>query len=158
MVLIGLLPGSYEVVSAGLEVTPGPDSGALSILTGGAGTNAIGPAGSIEPIGSSGNPANESIVFQVYRSDGINLGAPEGATDVMLMVNGAGSTSFTLTAEDKDGLPLGSAPTTVSASPVDVSALIPGEIHKLTVEATGGAVIVTGIAYTHVCLGSTPVR
>jgi hypothetical protein len=33
---------------------------------------------------------------------------------------------------------------------------MPGEIHKLTVEATGGAVILTGIDYLHVCLGYTP--
>ena len=40
---------------------------------------------------------------------------------------------------------------------VDVSALIPGEIHMLTIEATGSAaVILTGIDYTNVCLGYTP--
>jgi hypothetical protein len=124
------------------------------------GTTAIGPSGSIQPIGTSGNPSNESIVVQIFRSNDVNLGDPEGATNVMLMVNGAGSTTFTLAAEDKDGLDLGSASTTISASPVDVSALISGEIHKLTIEATDpalGAVIVTGIEYTHVCLGYDPV-
>jgi hypothetical protein len=34
--------------------------------------------------------------------------------------------------------------------------LIPGEIHRLTIEATTDAVIINGIDYTHVCLGYTP--
>jgi hypothetical protein len=72
------------------------------------------------------------------------------------MVNGASSTVFGLAAEDKDGVSLGSASTTIGTKTVDVSALISGEIHKLTIEATGGPVILTGIAYTHVCLGYTP--
>jgi hypothetical protein len=140
---------SYEVATAGLQVTPGPGSGNLvGSETVGMGTNAIGSSFSIE----SGSP-NESIVFQIFRSDGVNLGAPEGATDVTLFVNGASSTAFNLAAEDKDGVGLGSAGTTIGTKTIDVSALIPGEIHKLTIEATSDAVILIGIDYMHVCLG-----
>jgi hypothetical protein len=112
------------------------------------GTTAIANPRSIQP----GTP-NESLVFEVFRSDGFVLGVPEGATDVVLSVNGAPATSFTLSALDKDGGDLGSAVTTIGDKTVEVSALIPGEIHSLMIEATGGVVILTGIDYTHVCLG-----
>jgi len=143
---------SYEVVTAGLLVTPGPGAGnLLGDETVGMGTDAIGNPRSIQ----SGVP-NESIVFQIFRSNGAVLGAPEGAIDVKLLVNGASTTAFNLAAEDKDGVSLGSAATTIGNRTVDVSALIPGEIHKLTIEATSDAVIMNGIDYTHVCLGFTP--
>jgi hypothetical protein len=144
---------SYEVATAGLQVTPGPGSGNLfgDALVG-MGTDAIGNPRSI--IG--GDPINESVVFQIFRTDGVTLGAAEGAIDVVLMVNGLISTVFSLAAEDKDGVELGSADVAIGTKTIDVSALIPGEIHKLTVEATGAAVILKGIDYTHVCLGYTP--
>jgi len=99
---------------------------------------------------------NESIVFQIFESDGVDLGAPEGANDVTLFVNGVGSTVFTISAQDKFGTVLGSATPAIGTRTIDVSALIPGEIQTLTVEATGAAVILTGIDYTHLCLGYTP--
>jgi hypothetical protein len=142
----------YEVVASGLRVTPGAGSGnLLGDETVGMGTDAINNPRSIE----SGDP-NESIVFEIFRSDGDVLGAAEGATDVVLTVNGAGTTAFNLTAEDKNGVDLGSASTTIGTRTVDVSALILGEIHKLTIEATTAAVIINGLDYTHVCLGYTP--
>jgi hypothetical protein len=99
---------------------------------------------------------NESLVFQIFRSNGATLGAAEGATNVVLRVNGASTTTFTLSAQDKNGLDLGSAATTIGNRTVDVSALIPGEIHTLSIEATGSAaVILTGIDYTNLCLGYT---
>jgi hypothetical protein len=142
----------YEVATAGLRVTPGVGSGnLLGDETVGMGTDAIGNPRSIE----SGAP-NESIVFEIFRSDGAVLGAAENATDVVLTVNGAGSTAFSLAAEDKNGVDLGSASTTIGSRTINVSALIPGEIHRLTIEATTDAVIINGIDYTHVCLGYTP--
>jgi hypothetical protein len=117
------------------------------------GTTALGNPRSIQP----GMSFNESLVFQIFRSDGVTLGAAEGATDVVLRVNGASATSFTLSAQDKDGANLGSAVTTIGNRTVNVSALIPGEIHTLSIEATGSAaVILTGIDYTNLCLGYTP--
>jgi hypothetical protein len=147
---------SYEVATAGLLVTPGLGAGSLfgdAIV--GMGTDAVGNPRSIIQGAVIGDP-NESMVFQIFRSDGLNLGVPEGATDVTLFVNGSSSTSFLLTAENKDGLSLGSATTTIGTKTVDVSTMLPGEIHKLTIEATGAAVILIGIAYTNVCLGYTP--
>jgi len=141
---------SYEDVAAGLQATPG--SGNLyANATTGMGTDAIGNVLSIQ----SGSP-NESIVLEIFRSSSVVLLAPEGATDVMLFVDGASSTGFSLAAEDKDGVSLGSAPTTSGTKTVDVSALISGEIHKLTIEATSSSVIIVGLDYTHVCLGYTP--
>jgi hypothetical protein len=144
---------SYQVATAGLRVTPGPGSGnVFGDDTVGMGTTAIGNPRSIQP----GTP-NESVIFQIFRSDGLVLGDPEGATDVTLFLNGGGTTQFTLSAEDKDGGDLGTVVTTIGTKTVDVSALIPGEIHSLTIEATGLAgVILIGIDYTHVCLGYTP--
>lgn len=145
---------SYEVVAAGLEVTPGAGSGSLygSVSTG-MGTSAIGNVLSIE----SGTP-NESIVLQIFRSNGVALGAAEGATDMTLFVGGLPTTiEFQLSAEDKDGTVLGSGPvtTTIGSGTIDVSALFPpgSEIHKLTIEATSGRVSIRGTDYTNVCLG-----
>jgi hypothetical protein len=152
MVTTGFV-SSYEVVTAGFQATPGPGAGSLfgDVLVG-MGTDAIGNPRSI----ASGVPDNESVLFQIFRTDGVRLGVPEGATNVTLFVNGASSTAFSLSAEDKDGVNLGSATTTIGTKTVDVSALIPGEIHKLAIEATGSAVILIGVDYTHVCLGYTP--
>jgi hypothetical protein len=147
---------SYEVATAGLQVTPG--SGFLYAADPtGMGTSAIGNVLSIQ----SGTP-NESIIFQVFRSNGLalDLGAPEGATDVTLFVGGLPTTTqFELSAEDKDGNALGGpgpTTTTVGNGTIDVSALIPGAIHKLTIEATTNNVSIKGIDYTAVCLGYTP--
>lgn len=144
---------SYEVAAAGMLVTPGPGAGQLfgDALVG-MGTDAVGNPRSI----ASGVPSNESVIFEVFRTDGMTLGVAEGATAVTLSLGGAGSTVFSLTAEDKDGLVLGSATPSIGSGTVDVSALIPGQIHKLTIEATGSAVILNGIDYTHVCLGYMP--
>ena len=144
---------SYEEATGGLLVTPGPGSGDLyGDAAIGMGTDAVGNVLSIE----SGTP-NESIVFQIFRSDGTTLGAAEGATDMTLQVSGLpGTIVFALFAEDKTGTALGSATATTGGSPIDVSALIPGEIHKLTVEATSGRVTPFFLDYTHVCLGYTP--
>ena len=116
------------------------------------GTDGIGNVLSIE----SGTP-NESMVFQIFRTNGTTLGAAEGATDMTLQVSGLpGTIVFALSAEDKNGTALGSATATTGSSPIDVSALISGEIHKLTVEATSGRVTPFFLSYTHVCLGYAP--
>ena len=142
---------SYEVATAGLLVLPAAGSGNLfGDVSVGMGTDAIGNPRSIE----SGSP-NEAVIMEIFQSDGVNLGIPEGATDVTLFVNGAASTAFSLSAENKDGVDLGSASTTIGSKTVDVSALIPGEIHKLTIEGTSDAVILIGIDYTNICLGYT---
>jgi hypothetical protein len=140
----------YEVAAAGLEVTPGLGSGDLlgDDLVG-MGTDAIGNPRSIE----SGIP-NESVVFRIFRSNGVDLGDPEGATDMTLSLGGDGG--FQLRAEDKSGGDLGSVDATVGTGTVDVGALLPGEIHKLTVEATDSTVILRGLDYVHVCLGYSP--
>jgi hypothetical protein len=143
---------SYEVATAGLLVLPTATSGNLyGDASVGMGTDAIGNPRSIE----SGLP-NEAVIMEIFRSTGMDLGIPEGATDVTLFVNGAPSTAFSLSAEDKDGVDLGSASTTIGTKTVGVSALIPGEIHKLTIEATSAPVILIGIDYINVCLGYTP--
>jgi len=144
---------SYEEATGGLLVTPGPDSGLLYGNVGnGMGTDAIGPVLSIQ----SGTP-NESMVFQIFRTNGTNLGAAEGAINMTLQVSGLpGTIVFALSAEDKDGTALGTATATTGGSPINVSALISGEIHKLTVEATSGPVTPFFLDYTHVCLGYTP--
>jgi hypothetical protein len=109
----------------------------------------------------SGTP-NESIIFQIFRSNGVvlDLGAPDGATDVTLFVGGLPTTTeFELSAENKDGDPLGGpgpTTTTIGNGTIDVSTLIPGEIHKLTIEATSNPVSLKGIDYTAVCLGYAP--
>ncbi|MBW2587933.1 MAG: hypothetical protein JRD92_13455, partial [Deltaproteobacteria bacterium] len=142
----------YEDVAAGLQVTPGLGSGNLyGSPTIGMGTDAIGNVRSIQ----SGDP-NESIVLEIFRSDGSSLGAPEGALDVVLTVSGLPTTTeFDLFAEDKDGNNLGSATARTGDSPVDVSGLISGAIHKLTIEATTNSVSILGVSYTHLCLGYT---
>jgi hypothetical protein len=144
---------SYEVAAAGLLVTPGPTSGnLLGDASVGMGTDALGNARSIQ----DGAP-NESMVFEIFRSDGLSRGAPEGAINMTITVLGLPtSNEILLSAEDKVGKALGSATTTIAVQTIDVSALIPGEIHRLTVEATSGATILRGIGYTHVCLGYTP--
>jgi len=143
---------SYDVAAAGLLVTPGPGSEDLyGDAAVGMGTTALGNFRSIES-----GVINESIVFEIFQSNGVDLGAPEGATNVILRLNGASNATFNLSAEDRDGVDLGSADTTIGNRIVDVSALIPGEIHMLTIEATGIPVITTGIDYTHVCLGYEP--
>jgi hypothetical protein len=148
---------SYEDGAAGLMVSPGPASGDLygnSAATSGMGTDALGPVLSIQ----SGMPDNESMVFEIFQTDGATLGAAEGATDVVLAVTGLPTTiQFQLTAEDKNGAPLGMATATTGDTPVDVSSLIPGEIHRLTVEAITGPLTPQVLSYTHVCLGYDPV-
>jgi hypothetical protein len=147
------LQASFDDPATGLRGSAGASSGLLGVDgVGNMGTTALGPSFSIQ----SGAMFNESIVFQIFQSDGVSLGAAEGATDVVLFVNGAGTTVFSLSAQDKDGGDLGTVATTIGNRTVDVSALLPGEIHTLTVEATGAGVILTGIDYTNVCLGYTP--
>ena len=147
------LEASFDDPITGLRGSAGANSGLLGVDdAGNLGTTALGPSFSIQ----NGVMFNESVVFQVFQSDGATLGAAEAATDVVLFVNGASTTSFVLSAQDKDGADLGTVTTTIGNKTVDVSALIPGEIHSLTIEATGGGVILTGIDYTNVCLGYTP--
>jgi hypothetical protein len=143
----------YEVATAGLRVTPGLGSGNLfGDATVGMGTDAIGNWRSIE----SGSP-NESIVFEIFRSNGVVLGAPDGATGMTLSLGGVGTTTFDLHAEDKDGGDLGSVTTSIGTGTVDVGGLFPGEeIHKLTIEATSLRIRLLGIDYVHVCLGYDP--
>ena len=145
---------SYEVAAAGLLVTPGLLSGSLlGDASVGMGTDALGNPRSIQA-----GPPNEMLVFEIFRSDGVFLGVPEGANDMTITVGGLPTTNeILLSAEDKDGNALGSATTTIAIRTIDVAALIPGEIHRLTVEATIGVTILTAIDYTHVCLGYAPV-
>jgi hypothetical protein len=99
------------------------------------------------------------IVFQFYQSDGVDLdpSSPETANDVVLSVGGLPTTlTFDIIAEDIDGLPLGSMTSEIRDSPIDVSASIPGEIHKLTIDATTGRISLRQLDYTHSCLGYTP--
>ena len=148
---------SYEDGAAGLLVLPGATSGDLygnAAATSGMGTDALGPVLSIE----GGLPDNESMIFEFFQTDGATLGAAEGVTDVVLGVTGLPtSITFLLTAEDKDGAPLGMATATTGDTPVDVSNLIAGEIHRLTIEATTGPVTPQVLFYTHTCLGYDPV-
>ena len=147
------LTASFDDPATGLRVAAGASSGLLGIDgVGNMGTTMLGPSFSIQP----GVMFNESVVFEIFQSDGATLGAAEGATGVLLLVNGASATVFTLSAQDKNGGDLGTTSTTIGNRTVDVSALLPGEIHSLTIEATGGPVILTGIDYTNVCLGYTP--
>ena len=144
---------SYEVPASGLEVTPGPDSGRLfGDASVGMGTDAISNPRSIE----SGVPTNESIVFRIFRSDGATLGIPEDATNMVLILGGGSATQFDLRAKDKEGNDVGAAFTQIGLGTVDVGALIPGEIHELTIEATDKTVTLRGIEYLHLCLGYAP--
>ncbi|MBW2507310.1 MAG: hypothetical protein JRE81_01635, partial [Deltaproteobacteria bacterium] len=102
-------------------------------------------------------PTNESIVFEIFRSDGNTLGAAEEAEGMLLSLGGASTNTFDLRAQDKDGVDVGSASGVVGAGTVDVGALIPGAIHRLTIEATGPTIILLGIDYVHACLGYDPV-
>jgi hypothetical protein len=144
---------SYAVVDAGLLVTPAPGSGNLfGDASVGMGTTAVGNPRSIQP-----DAPNEAMIFEIFRSDGVSFGSPEGATDIVLTVAGLPtSNEVRLSAEDKDGNDLGSATTNIVDRTIDVSGLLNpgGEVHKLTVEAiSGGATIIKGLDYTHVCLG-----
>jgi hypothetical protein len=76
----------------------------------------------------------------------------------MILTLGGGSTnSFDLRAQDKDGVDVGSASSVLGTGTVDVGALIPGPIHRLTIEATGPTITLLGIDYVHACLGYDPV-
>jgi hypothetical protein len=141
------------VVVAGFLVAPGPDSGQLAgSNVAGMGTNAIGSSFSIQ----NGVSFNESMVFEIFRSDGVSLSVPEGAINMRITVLVIPTSEILLSAEDKLGNALGSATTMTAVPNIDVSALIPGEIHRLTVEATSGPTILRGVDYTHACLGYTP--
>ncbi len=154
MVVIGPVD-PYDVATSGLQATTGGASTAIySNTTTGMGTSGLGSVLSIE----SGTP-NEMIVFQFFRSNGVvlDLGAPESATSVMLSVGGLPtSLTFDILAEDTDGTSLGAMTAAISDSPIDVSASIPGDIHKLTIDATSGKVSLRQLDYTHSCLGYTP--
>jgi hypothetical protein len=156
IVTIGAV-SNYESVPDGLLVTPGPGSGNLyadGMI--GMGTDATGGLRSIQ----AGTP-NESMVFQVFRTDGATLGAPEGATNMMLRLGLNPASGMILSAEDKTGASLGSVATTVgsgvmlgsSSWVIDVGALLPGEIHQLTIEATDNLISLMEIDYVHACLG-----
>ena len=146
---------SYEVAASGLRVMPGIDSGLLlgDALVG-MGTSAVGNPRSIE----SATPVNESIVFEFFRSDGSILGAAEDAEGIVLTLVGASpsTNTFDLRAQDKDGGDIGTASAVLGTGTIDVGSLIPGPIHRLTIEATGPTITLIGIDYVHVCLGYDP--
>lgn len=144
---------SYDDPSTGLRVSPGVGAGTLFGTVNGLGTNAIGSSYSIE----SGSP-NESMVFEVFQSNGSTLGVAQTATNVSISARGLPKTTeFLLTAEDIDGIPLGSTTATTGDSPFDVSAQIPGDIHRLIIDATTNPVAPFTLSFTSSCLGFNPI-
>jgi len=105
----------------------------------------------------SGSP-NESMVFEVFQSNGSTLGVAQTATNVSISARGLPKTTeFLLTAEDIDGIPLGSTTATTGDSPFDVSAQIPGDIHRLIIDATTNPVAPFTLSFTSSCLGFNPI-
>ena len=156
-VVIGILGASeFEFPASGLKVTPAGGSTVLGAdVAVGMGTKPLGPDTSIE--GAVDGGADEAMTFEIFQTSGTTLGDAEGATSVTLEYGlGIGSsTTLDISAEDVEGSSLGTASPTIGpgSGTLDISALISGEIHSLTITAPGEAVIPQALNYTHICLG-----